>query len=66
MSKQFKVEKRNGKFVVMVTEPINRPFWKFWEPKTKTSIAKKKDGNQCVYEKEHYAKSTAKILSGTV
>ena len=66
MSKQFKVEARDGKFIVMVTEPTNRPFWKFWEAKNKTSVARKKDGTLCAYDKQHHAEGCMRILSGAV
>ena len=62
MSKQFKIEERDGKFVVMVTEPTNRPFWKFWEEKSITSLMKKKDGTLCVYDKRHHAEGAIKFM----
>jgi hypothetical protein len=63
MTKQFKIEEKDGKFIVMVMEPTNRPFWKFWAGKTITSIAKKKDGSECIYSKEHHAENAIKFMT---
>ena len=63
MNKQFKIEKKDGKFIVMVTEPIIKPFWKFWGPSTVTSIAKKKNGDECIYDKESSAKGCIGIFT---
>jgi len=63
MTKQFKIEKKDGKFIVMVEEPTNRPFWKFWAGRTVTSIATKKDGSKCIYNREHLAKNAINFMS---
>jgi hypothetical protein len=63
MTKQFKIEKKDGKFIVMVVEPTNRPFWKFWVGKTVISIATKKDGSECIYSKEHLAKNAINFMN---
>jgi hypothetical protein len=57
MNKQFKVEKVNGMYVVMVLTPMNTPIWKFWAPKFKWEIAVNKNGKHCIYAKLAHARS---------
>ena len=47
MNKQFKVEKVDGMYVVMVLTPMNNPIWKFWAPKFRWEVAVNKNGKHC-------------------
>jgi hypothetical protein len=62
MKREFLIEEEDGKFIVMVVEPIVKPFWKFWGDKTTKSIAKSKKGNVCVYDNEKSAKACLRVL----
>ena len=61
--KQFKIEELDGKYVVMVEEPISKPFWKFWGPTTQWVKALKKNGTPCEYEKRHHADGCLRIFT---